>query len=148
MTSRAVTVPRAELAACDHHTVARYVQMRAAGRSPEQRRYRERVIDTYLPKIEELVVRRTRQRTWGYPPMAVDGTSTAMSQVAVSAGCCCGIGSFLRSPSRRADECRGSDNVDQRMWTLSQPRQSQAADVGLDGGLVVAVGFIGLVVRV
>ena len=47
----------AELAGCDHHTVARYVTMRAAGRSPEARRHRERVIDAYLPKVEELVVR-------------------------------------------------------------------------------------------
>lgn len=47
----------AELAGCDHHTVTRYVKMRAAGQAPEQRRHRERVIDAYLPKIEELVVR-------------------------------------------------------------------------------------------
>src|SRR3954453_3139429 len=47
----------AELAGCDHHTVARYVKMRAAGQAPQQRRHRERVIDAYLPKIEELVVR-------------------------------------------------------------------------------------------
>jgi transposase len=47
----------AELAGCDHHTVARYVQMRAAGRSPEARRHRERPVDAYLPKIEELVAR-------------------------------------------------------------------------------------------
>ncbi|TDC73730.1 IS21 family transposase [Actinomadura sp. 7K507] len=47
----------AELAGCDHHTVARYVKMRAAGQAPEQRRHRERAIDAYLPKIEELVVR-------------------------------------------------------------------------------------------
>ncbi|RGA04260.1 IS21 family transposase [Microbispora triticiradicis] len=47
----------AELAGCDHHTVARYVKMRAAGQAPEQRKHRERAIDAYLPKIEELVVR-------------------------------------------------------------------------------------------
>jgi transposase len=47
----------AELAGCDHHTVARYVKMRAAGQSPEGRQHRERPIDAYLPKIEELVVR-------------------------------------------------------------------------------------------
>ncbi|MCQ4212593.1 IS21 family transposase [Streptomyces longispororuber] len=47
----------AELAGCDHHTVARYVQMRAAGQHPDQRRHRARAIDDYLPKIEELVVR-------------------------------------------------------------------------------------------
>jgi transposase len=47
----------AELAGCDHHTVARYVKMRAAGRQPDERRHRERPIDAFLPKIEELVVR-------------------------------------------------------------------------------------------
>lgn len=47
----------AELAGCDHHTVARYVKMRAAGQHPGQRRHRARAIDDYLPKIEELVVR-------------------------------------------------------------------------------------------
>jgi transposase len=47
----------AELAGCDHHTVARYVKMRAAGQSPGQHRHRARAIDDYLPKIEELVVR-------------------------------------------------------------------------------------------
>lgn len=47
----------AELAGCDHHTVARYVKMRAAGQQPDQRRHRARAIDDYLPKIEELVVR-------------------------------------------------------------------------------------------
>lgn len=47
----------AELAGCDHHTVARYVKMRAAGQNPGQHRHRARKIDDYLPKIEELVVR-------------------------------------------------------------------------------------------
>ncbi len=47
----------AELAGCDHHTVARYVQMRAAGQPPDRRRHRARAIDDFLPKIEELVVR-------------------------------------------------------------------------------------------
>jgi transposase len=47
----------AELAGCDHHTVARYVKMRAAGQHPQARRHRDRAIDAYLPKIEELVVR-------------------------------------------------------------------------------------------
>ncbi|KPM52176.1 transposase [Frankia sp. R43] len=46
----------AELAGCDHHTVARYVRMREAGQSPVEREHRERPIDEYLPKIEELVV--------------------------------------------------------------------------------------------
>lgn len=47
----------AELAGCDHHTVARYVKMRAAGQNPGQHRHRARAIDDYLPKIEELMVR-------------------------------------------------------------------------------------------
>ncbi|WP_127934046.1 IS21 family transposase [Nonomuraea polychroma] len=47
----------AELAGCDHHTVARYVKMRAAGQNPADKRHRERAIDAFLPKIEELVVR-------------------------------------------------------------------------------------------
>ena len=47
----------AELAGCDHHTVARYVKMRAAGQQPDARRHRDRAIDVFLPKIEELVVR-------------------------------------------------------------------------------------------
>jgi transposase len=45
----------AELAGCDHHTVARYVRMREAGQSPVEREHRERPIDQYLDKIEELV---------------------------------------------------------------------------------------------
>ncbi|WP_280399802.1 IS21 family transposase [Nocardia carnea] len=47
----------AALAGCDHHTVARYVALRAAGESPAAREHRARPIDEYLPKIEELVVR-------------------------------------------------------------------------------------------
>ncbi|GAB3259391.1 hypothetical protein GCM10027456_38860 [Kineosporia babensis] len=47
----------AELAGCDHHTVARYVKMRAAGQHPDKRQHRARSIDEFLPKIEELVVR-------------------------------------------------------------------------------------------
>lgn len=47
----------AALAGCDHHTVARYVALRAAGESPVARQHRARPIDEYLPKIEELVVR-------------------------------------------------------------------------------------------
>ena len=46
----------AELAGCDHHTVARYVRLRESGQSPVEREHRERPIDEYLPKIEELVV--------------------------------------------------------------------------------------------
>ncbi|MBF6295912.1 IS21 family transposase, partial [Nocardia farcinica] len=47
----------AALAGCDHHTVARYVALRAAGESPVARQHRARPIDEYVPKIEELVVR-------------------------------------------------------------------------------------------
>lgn len=46
----------AELAGCDHHTVARYVQLREVGQSPVERQHRARPIDEYLDKIEELVV--------------------------------------------------------------------------------------------
>ncbi|MGW7712301.1 hypothetical protein ACWGKM_39005, partial [Streptomyces sp. NPDC054771] len=47
----------AELARCDHHTVARHVKMRAAGQLPDAPRHRDRSIDVFLPRIEELVVR-------------------------------------------------------------------------------------------
>lgn len=47
----------AELAGCDHHTVARYVALRETGQSPVERVHRARPIDDYLPKIEELVAR-------------------------------------------------------------------------------------------
>lgn len=47
----------AELAGCDHHTVRRYVQLRKAGMSPTDKPKRERVIDEFLPKIEEMVER-------------------------------------------------------------------------------------------
>ncbi|WP_327037949.1 IS21 family transposase [Micromonospora maris] len=47
----------AELAGCDHHTVARYVKLRAEGRSPEERTQRARPIDEFMDKIEELVAR-------------------------------------------------------------------------------------------
>jgi transposase len=47
----------AELAGCDHHTVARYVKLRETGESPEARTHRARPIEEYLAKIEELVVR-------------------------------------------------------------------------------------------
>jgi hypothetical protein len=46
----------AELAGCDHHTVAHYVALREAGRSPERMRA-ERVADPFLAKIEEWVER-------------------------------------------------------------------------------------------
>jgi hypothetical protein len=45
----------AELAGCDHHTVRRYVLLRAAGNSPTARPVRARPIDGYLSKIEEMV---------------------------------------------------------------------------------------------
>jgi hypothetical protein len=47
----------AELAGCDHHAVARYVKLRAEGRSPEERAQRSRPIDDFMDKIEELVAR-------------------------------------------------------------------------------------------
>jgi len=47
----------AELAGCDHHTVARYVKLRETGESPETRTHRARPIEEFLAKIEELVVR-------------------------------------------------------------------------------------------
>ena len=47
----------AELAGCDHHTVARYVALRETGQPPVAREHRARPIDDYLDKIEELVVR-------------------------------------------------------------------------------------------
>jgi transposase len=47
----------AELAGCDHHTVARYVKLRAEGRSPQERVQRVRPIDEFMDKIEELVAR-------------------------------------------------------------------------------------------
>nr|WP_255426048.1 IS21 family transposase [Pseudonocardia sp. C8] len=47
----------AELAGCDHHTVARYVALRAAGEPVVAREHRARPIDAYLAKIEELVAR-------------------------------------------------------------------------------------------
>lgn len=47
-----------ELAGCSHHTVARYVAMRDAGELvPDGPERRERMIDPFLPKIEEWVER-------------------------------------------------------------------------------------------
>jgi hypothetical protein len=46
----------AELAGCDHHTVARYVALRAAGGHADGAT-RAKMIDEYMPKIEELVER-------------------------------------------------------------------------------------------
>jgi transposase len=45
----------AELAGCDHHTVRRYVRLRGAGIDPTARAERSKIIDGFLPKIEELV---------------------------------------------------------------------------------------------
>jgi hypothetical protein len=47
----------AELAGCDHHTVARYVKLRNEGVSPQERQHRARPIDEFMDKIEELVAR-------------------------------------------------------------------------------------------
>jgi transposase len=45
----------AELAGCDHHTVRRYVLLRGTGRDPRARIERTKMIDVFMPKIEELV---------------------------------------------------------------------------------------------
>jgi transposase len=45
----------AELAGCDHHTVRRYVQLRGTGIDPATRAERSKMIDAFMPKIEELV---------------------------------------------------------------------------------------------
>lgn len=47
----------AELAGCDHHTVKRYVQLRGLGVDPSSRAPRSKMIDDFMPKIEELVER-------------------------------------------------------------------------------------------
>jgi transposase len=44
-----------ELAGCSHHTVARYVAAREAGRLSDQPAARPQLIDEYLPKVEEWV---------------------------------------------------------------------------------------------
>jgi hypothetical protein len=43
----------AELAGCSHHTVARYVAARNAGKSVDQPAARPQLIDEFLPKLEE-----------------------------------------------------------------------------------------------
>jgi len=55
----------AELAGCDHHTVARYVALRDEGR-PVERMRAERLADPFLAKIEEWVERSGAgsARTW------------------------------------------------------------------------------------
>jgi Mu transposase, C-terminal domain len=46
----------AELAGCDHHTVAHYVQLRELGAlSPGHAKSRQQLIEPYLPKVEEWV---------------------------------------------------------------------------------------------
>ena len=45
----------AELAGCDHHTVRRYVQLRGTGIDPTTRAERTKMIDAFMPKIEELI---------------------------------------------------------------------------------------------
>lgn len=47
----------AELAGCDHHTVKRYVELRDQGGDATKRLPRPKMIDDYLPKVEELVER-------------------------------------------------------------------------------------------
>jgi hypothetical protein len=47
----------AELVGCDHHTVAHYVALRTAGGTAGDRAARTKMIDEYMPKIEELVER-------------------------------------------------------------------------------------------
>jgi len=51
----------AELAGCSHHTVARYVRLRAVGRTLTERAARDRLIDGYLAKVEEWVERSRRK---------------------------------------------------------------------------------------
>ena len=45
----------AEIAGCSHHTVAKHVAVRDAGRSIAKQGGRGRVTDPFLPKIEEWV---------------------------------------------------------------------------------------------
>jgi hypothetical protein len=71
----------AELAGRDHHTVARYVALRAAGQNPVARKLRARPIDEYLP----------RSRSWwpvrvgGCAPMWCIGESWRWDSPGVSA---------------------------------------------------------------
>jgi transposase len=51
----------AQLAGCDHKTVAHYVALRDAGASPDQRVRRPRAIDPFLDKVEEWVDRSNGQ---------------------------------------------------------------------------------------
>src|SRR3989440_651690 len=45
----------AALVGCDHHTVRRYVQLRASGNPVPEQVVRPRMVDEYLEKIEEMV---------------------------------------------------------------------------------------------
>jgi len=45
----------AALVGCDHHTVRRYVQLRASGNPVPEQVVRPRIVDEYLEKIEEMV---------------------------------------------------------------------------------------------
>jgi transposase len=45
----------AELAGCSHHTVARYVEARQAGGLLDRAAARPRLIDEFLPKVDEWV---------------------------------------------------------------------------------------------
>ncbi len=47
----------AELCGASHHTVARYVALRDAGRSLDERARRDRLVDPFVDKIEEWVER-------------------------------------------------------------------------------------------
>ncbi len=47
----------AQLTGCDAKTVARYVTVREAGGDPLARAARPRLIDEFMPKIEEMVDR-------------------------------------------------------------------------------------------
>ncbi len=47
----------AELAGVDHHTVKRYVELRGKGNDPTRRQQRPKMIDGFMPKIEELIER-------------------------------------------------------------------------------------------
>lgn len=45
----------AALVGCDHHTVRRYVRLRASGNPVPEQVVRPRMVDEYLEKIEEMV---------------------------------------------------------------------------------------------
>jgi hypothetical protein len=51
----------AELAGCDHKTVAQYVALRDAGQTPQDRLQRAMAIDPFLDKVEEWVDRSNGQ---------------------------------------------------------------------------------------